>query len=766
MRMRSILVSWTISYLVILLIPILISILIFFQSRHILESEVNRSNMALLNQVEQVIDGQINDVRRIGMQMSIDTKLASFLYNANDRDQKWQLSALDFIRNFGMIRVSNGFIRDFYIYIPHANKGLTSGSVMDAELLYSIYHKDTGLSEQEWRQLLEQPHSGDFLKTKVLENNRQIQESLVFIQSLPALPSQDRIATLFIILDDARIQQSIASVKLENESIVFILNQKNQVLFSTRPDMQPYTLDSTLWQNQSGATTGVWNGEPVTISHTSSDATDWKYITITPTKVYAKKITSIRHITIIGLLFGIGFGGIVVYWFTRRNYRPVRKIMDIVSQRVRESKDYSKNEFNILESVLTKTLEDQHRTESKLKEQESTIRDNQLGRVMKGRTDSGVDFKAQLESHGIHFQTEDFAVLLFNIENYKKQFRADSLEDVEKEYRIVNLIVTNIVGELLNRHHVSYFLEVDGLIACLVNTNEFTDQGMNRLITLVKEGQQFIHSKFHFYFSVGISDIHHVFSEIPLCYQEALKALEYKLIMGISTIIPYDQVKQPKEELYYPLELERQLINFIAYGDYKKSSEVMNEIFMTNFSGGTLSIELAKCLMYELIGTVLKATEVIKLDEGNAKLQRSDLIKRLFQCDSFEEIEYEMRFILELVCQIVVQGKKSQNVELKEQIQSFIHLYYHDVNLGLTRIAEHFVLHPSYVSKFFKEQTGVNVIDYINQYRVGLAKKLLLQENASVQAVSEQIGYLNSNSFIRVFKKYEGITPGQYRQNG
>lgn len=81
--------------------------------------------------------------------------------------------------------------------------------------------------------------------------------------------------------------------------------------------------------------------------------------------------------------------------------------------------------------------------------------------------------------------------------------------------------------------------------------------------------------------------------------------------------------------------------------------------------------------------------------------------------------------------------------------------------MSLSLIAEQFGLHPTYVSKFFKQQSDTNVIDYINQYRIDIAKPML--QDASVQEVSERVGFLNANSFIRVFKKYEGITPGQYK---
>ena len=76
-------------------------------------------------------------------------------------------------------------------------------------------------------------------------------------------------------------------------------------------------------------------------------------------------------------------------------------------------------------------------------------------------------------------------------------------------------------------------------------------------------------------------------------------------------------------------------------------------------------------------------------------------------------------------------------------------------------VAETFNLSGAYVSKLFKISTGVGLLDYIHQRRICKAKELL-KEGMNVAEVAAKVGYNNSNAFIRVFKKYEKITPGQY----
>ncbi|MNF03422.1 HTH-type transcriptional regulator YesS [compost metagenome] len=84
--------------------------------------------------------------------------------------------------------------------------------------------------------------------------------------------------------------------------------------------------------------------------------------------------------------------------------------------------------------------------------------------------------------------------------------------------------------------------------------------------------------------------------------------------------------------------------------------------------------------------------------------------------------------------------------------------------MSLDRLAEEFDLHPTYISKLFKEQMEDNFIDYLIKIRIEAAKELLLDKNIKINDVSDAVGYMHSRSFTRTFKKYTGLTPTEYRE--
>lgn len=85
--------------------------------------------------------------------------------------------------------------------------------------------------------------------------------------------------------------------------------------------------------------------------------------------------------------------------------------------------------------------------------------------------------------------------------------------------------------------------------------------------------------------------------------------------------------------------------------------------------------------------------------------------------------------------------------------------------ISLTVLAEEFHLSAQYISQLFKNEIGVNFLTYLTSIRMEQARKLLLSTSLSIAEISEKTGYSDYRVFTKVFKKIEGVTPSQYRQN-
>lgn len=88
--------------------------------------------------------------------------------------------------------------------------------------------------------------------------------------------------------------------------------------------------------------------------------------------------------------------------------------------------------------------------------------------------------------------------------------------------------------------------------------------------------------------------------------------------------------------------------------------------------------------------------------------------------------------------------------------------YAEDIYLSL--FAERLNLTSAYVSAYFKERMNVNLSDYVNRYRVKQAVRLMETTTLKSREIAEKVGIPNGNTFIRLFKKHIGTTPGEYRK--
>jgi len=95
---------------------------------------------------------------------------------------------------------------------------------------------------------------------------------------------------------------------------------------------------------------------------------------------------------------------------------------------------------------------------------------------------------------------------------------------------------------------------------------------------------------------------------------------------------------------------------------------------------------------------------------------------------------------------------------------SFIHENYSDENLNVNTIAQHFGANQSNLSKLFKKEMDIGLLEYINIFRVNKAAQLLKTTDESVTEISRMAGYTNYRTFTRVFSKQYGITAMQYRE--
>lgn len=84
--------------------------------------------------------------------------------------------------------------------------------------------------------------------------------------------------------------------------------------------------------------------------------------------------------------------------------------------------------------------------------------------------------------------------------------------------------------------------------------------------------------------------------------------------------------------------------------------------------------------------------------------------------------------------------------------------------LSVEWLAEKVHMHPVYLSRIYKQETGTNLSQYILYQRLNKMKELLLTTDLKVKTITELVGYRKPQNIIEAFKKEYGLTPSQYRK--
>lgn len=180
--------------------------------------------------------------------------------------------------------------------------------------------------------------------------------------------------------------------------------------------------------------------------------------------------------------------------------------------------------------------------------------------------------------------------------------------------------------------------------------------------------------------------------------------------------------------------------------------------------------------LYEIIGDYcrqLRSAEAMKLKElQDCTADMNLLLRRIASGQNMEtqmeplslwinDIDVWEREVLNRLLMLMEHFKTKE--EPAEKIYSYIKEHYAE-NITLSTIAADFYQTPQYMARIFKSRYDMTIVTAIIKVRMEKACELLRTGKKSVAQVAEMVGYEDENYFGRVFKKYTGMTPAQYRR--
>ena len=213
----------------------------------------------------------------------------------------------------------------------------------------------------------------------------------------------------------------------------------------------------------------------------------------------------------------------------------------------------------------------------------------------------------------------------------------------------------------------------------------------------------------------------------------------------------------------YPREKEKALIRAITDGDQKDAQRLLNELLghIIFATGGNFLIMRARLL--ELMALLSRAAV-----DGGADLEHVLSLNQAFllESDDLHSADDLIAWITNVIVSYSRLVFDIASIERKDVIYKAINYIKQnlDKKVTLQDTANHVGFSYTHFSKVFKDEMGVPFNVYLNKFRVERSKALLLSDRLSIQDVCDAVGYTDQSYFVKVFKKYAGVTPGSYRK--
>nr|WP_246542929.1 AraC family transcriptional regulator [Fusibacter paucivorans] len=110
--------------------------------------------------------------------------------------------------------------------------------------------------------------------------------------------------------------------------------------------------------------------------------------------------------------------------------------------------------------------------------------------------------------------------------------------------------------------------------------------------------------------------------------------------------------------------------------------------------------------------------------------------------------------------EIVESGKDILHIA---HAKTYIEDHFADSNLSLGEVSEACAINSSYLSRLFVEYLSQGFLEYLNKHRIAYSETLLIGSEMTIAEIASKSGFNSSQSYIRVFKKYNHETPGLFR---
>jgi YesN/AraC family two-component response regulator len=757
MKKEKIFFSYLFSYLFVVIISLVLSIIGYTNSENIVEKEILSSQTSMLTQLHYNFDNYLRTVINSNQSLSNNENINSLMYNS-DFSQNQLLKITKLKSELNSYKKGMDICTEIAVYFYNSDNFVTNNKRYMTEISY-LYPKKYGFTHDDFIEFIDIP---DFQGYRIIKN--ETKTDLLFMQNIYSYQNRSKLATIIIVVPWENIAESIAA---DDVGSVFWINQENQMLHGITEDDFSVTYKYSDFKAENELIFTKTDNISYVSSYKQSKFFDLKYCISMPKSTYFQQLNYMKLIIIvqlaITLLIAVGIG----IYYSYKNYHPLSNIMDLFQKYNKISGDpisLDKLETNLQKLLAENTNLNDTCHQSKVEQAIS-------GFVKGWHSDISVVRETLTTTDYTSLKEDRYILFLATYQDVSKcKLITDNTTKEEAEvYQLLKYIFKNVFDEKILSKYNGLLCNIDGIHLFILNIN---DQELDEatLTNDINECAKWYMQALNLKIFIAGSNIHNRYDDLTKAYNEASQVQNYHSFWGNEneSLVYYDESGIMEEaktgnEVQF-LDNEKRLYNLLVAKEYDNAYILLDQMMDEMFIRDIKYMEINQCRMYSLINTIFICLNDIVGKNDEMYIQNLQHMKNMFKANSIEAAKSVMKDIFNEIIGYMESNLAEEQPKWIMDVINYVNEHYTNENLNISTIADTLNMNLSYVGRTFKKHVGYCLTDFIHMQRLKECKRRL-EAGASVKDTAEAVGYLDSKTLIRIFKKYEGITPGQFKNN-
>lgn len=722
---------WVLTYIAILVLPFCVNLVEYSVFSKRFNEQIEEKNRFVLKSMCNQTEEQLMFVENLSINLSLNDELNHIVENISlPLDAAERYTLYQFVNNFNFGYMQVEYQSRIFVYFKHIGLIAKSGSCQDLESFCRSSVSDQADAEA-FMEILNEPQSGKYFQL----NFNEKQKELFYIKSIPSL-SEDNMVNILLHIDKEAISKDIEELYMADTGLLAVLDEHNNVILQ---------VGSLGGREETVGVESLLKDKNILSYRVESDSTNWSYVYFLPKEEVYQEINHSKSLIIFFVMTVFAACTCIAALFLRSNYSNISDMMKLF-----KNETANVNEYSFLKEKIAATLSENIQYSEMLSNQNSQLKESILTALLENRELTGKYTNDELEKLGFRFEKDSFVAVVFAFE-YQKE------ESYPRKF-----VIENIFSELTERSgFCRYAINYKNAVVYLIASEQ--EDMKQKLLRDIQYAYNFMKENFEFGFFCGVGSVHQRKQGISQSYREACEALQYCLITKEKPCADYDSDSTLFEKNYfYSRKTEERMFSLIQVNNRQKLREELKTVFQQAKERGRTDVDGMRAFVLSAVESVSTFCEKNKMSFANTFSVENEFVKNIDSCNSVGKMRDVICILFE-DCYDRVFAQVNPVQDMPDRIVSFIEKNYRNQELGIQMIAEAFERSNDYIARKFKEKHHITIKDYINIVRVNEAKKLLGNSNELISTISEEVGFSNYRTFVRVFTNVTGISPKNYR---